>query len=147
MRRHLTEKQAVTLMGKLVTMTTGWNDDAVDVMVDQMMRQWHDDAAASEAVDAVLASWTQTSRPPWGVLAAAYRDAVRRSAMAPRSLPAASEGSFVTIEQGRQIAAHAYAKECARRNPLTDVHTLSGYRSAEPNFKILDGMLKLLGDK
>jgi hypothetical protein len=138
--RHLTETQAMNLMGTLVTMTTGWNDDAVDVMVEQIKRKWSDEAAAVEAVDSVVASWEQSSRPPWGVLMTAYRAAVRRRAL---DAPALSTSSWASISaaEGRKVAAKAYAQACRLRDPETDQHILSGFRSTEPNPLVFDRLL------
>lgn len=143
--RNLTETQAVQLLSTLVTATTGWNDDSVDAMVEQIKRKWSDEAAAVEAVDFVVGSWEQSSRPPWGVLMSAYRGAVRRRTMDAPAL-AASSWSSIPVSEGRKIAAKAYAQSCRMRDAKTDPLILSGFRTNEPDPMVFDRLLGFKGD-
>ena len=109
-RRTLTERQAVVLVSRLALATTGWNDDTTDATVDMIQRQWHDDAAATDAIADLIESWSATSRPPWAVLALAYRNAVQRRAM---DVAPISEASWNAIpwDQGMKVAYQFYCKE------------------------------------
>jgi hypothetical protein len=140
----MTPNTATQLVGVLVTTTTGWNDDSVDATIAMMVNRWPDEHCARNAISQVVETWTAQSRPPWAVLAAAYRDAQRRQAMNRDQLPA-STGRVVTLTEGRQIGAAAYARACRERDPDIDIHILSKFRSTEPNPKILDSLLGLIG--
>jgi hypothetical protein len=126
-RRTLTERQAVEHMSRLVVATTGWNDDTVDGTVDMMTRQWHDDAAAAEAISEVIQSWSEMSRPPWAVLSKAYRNAIQRRAMDVPALPQSSWGA-IPFDQGMKIAYQSYCKEVRRQErvpkPFSEFLTL-----------------------
>ncbi len=109
-RRTLTERQAVEHIARLVLATTGWTDETSDATVDMMQRQWHDDDAAAEAINDVVESWVEVGRPPWAVLAQAYRRAIQRRAMNTLTI---SEASWTAIpwDQGMKVAYQFYCKE------------------------------------
>jgi hypothetical protein len=139
----MNEATAVQLVTSLVVNTTGWNDDAVEAMISMMASRWDDERAGIEAVNSVVNSWTNMSRPTWGVMQDSYRNARRRELMeAPTSLPS-SYGKTIPFHEGQRIAARTYSHECRSRDPETDVHIRSGFRKAEPNPKLLDKWLGL----
>lgn len=113
-RRKLTERQSVELIAALVMTTTGWNDDSVDGTVEMMTRQWSDELAAVDAINEVIQTWTERTRPPWAVLALAYRNAVQRRALSAPALPA-SVGQIVPFDEGIKIAYRSYCKEVKRQ--------------------------------
>lgn len=141
----LTENDAWDLMGKLVVATTGWSDsDLVTEYVGLMTNRWSDLPAATAAINMVCETWVQLARPPWAVLHGAYRSAVHRTAM---ERPAISTpGHLVSVREGRAIAAKAYERECRSRDPETDIHILSGFRSNVPNPEYLDRLLGVAPD-
>lgn len=139
----MTPAQATELVGMLVVTTTGWNDDSVEATCALMESSWHDPLAAREAVENVAGSWKQTSRPPWGVLADAYRSAARRHAMERPAIESGASGLVVSAAEGRRVAAAAYTKECRSRRP-DDPLIASGWRTRKPNMKLLDSILGLI---
>lgn len=142
------EEIATELVSALVVNTTGWRDDAVDNLISMIADRWHDERSAIEAINAVINTWTQQGRPTWAVLHRAYSDVRRRKAM---EAPALTEGgTFCSVSEGRAIAAAAYAVECRRRDPETDPHIRSGFRSNEPNpdwFESVLGVKYSVGDE
>jgi len=142
----MTGDEAARVASMLVASTTGWNDDAVDALLLNMEHTWNDAELAHQAIEHVVNSWTALSRPPWGVLADAYRQFARRRALEAAALEAGDSQKVVSFERGRAIVAFKYAEACGRRDPNTDVHILSGFRSTEPNQKIIDGFLNGIGE-
>lgn len=141
----ISEEDAAGLVGALVATTTGWNDDSVDATMVLIQQRWRDIDVATEAVNGIVNTWTRPSRPSWGTLAEAYLNAQRRRAMSVPAITPGSDGLPLTIEQGRAVAARSYAAECRRRNPETDPHIRSGYRTNEPSQRVLDSLLGLIG--
>lgn len=138
----MNDRDASDVMAVLVVATPGWTDDVVDAVLGMVADRWDDPTAAHIAVQNVVDTWTGYGRPPWGTLHTAYQAAVRRAALARPALPPAPSRT-VTISEGRRIAARAYAANCATRDPLTDPHIRSGWRTTEPNPEFLDRMLGL----
>jgi len=138
----MNDKDATDCMALLVVAINGYTDQHVDALCDLMATRWSDPDAARTAVTKVADTWTGYGRPPWGTLHTAYQAAVRRAALARPALPPAPSRT-VTISEGRRIAARAYAANCATRDPLTDPHIRSGWRTTEPNPEFLDRMLGL----
>ena len=132
---------ASQLLGMLVVNQSGWTDDAVDGTIIMIEEKWSDPEAAIEAIQAVVNSWTNQGRPPWAVLNDAYTVARRRRAMQAVQQQEITSGRPITVAEGRKVAARAYAKECRGRNPETDVHILSGFRTNEPNHRFVDRLL------
>ena len=106
------------LAGQFMTMlcaaTTGWNDDSTEAYTLLVQTHLPDDAEiAIETALAVIGSWSQTSRPPWGVIQAAYSSTARRldaeRAMTRREV---TRGAVIGPREGRKIAARAYVEEC-----------------------------------
>lgn len=140
------EQNAVTCVAMLVANTSGWNDDSVDATIEMMVRRWDDDRCAEEATNHVINTWTRQGRPPWGLLHDAYRVAKRRRYMeTPPALPSGT-GTVVPPSIGRQLVARAYARQCRSRDPETDIHILSGFRTNEPNPAVLDAWLGIQED-
>tara|TARA_R110001632_G_scaffold55829_3_gene136586 strand:- start:464 stop:907 length:444 start_codon:yes stop_codon:yes gene_type:complete len=138
---NMTTDIAARLVGMLVVTTTGWTDTTTDATVDLIIQRWPSAEAGHIAVNQTIESWDRQGRPPWAVLNNAYRDAVRRIAMTAPALDTADARAFTSVSTGRKLAARAYAAECARRDPETDVLILSGFRSNEPNPDRLDWLL------
>jgi len=138
----MNDRDASDVMAVLVVATPGWTDDVVDAVLGMVADRWNDPAAAHIAVQQVADTWTGYGRPPWGTLHTAYQAVVRRAALARPTLPPAPSRT-VTIAEGRRIAARAYAANCATRNPDTDPHIRSGFRTTEPNPDFLDRLLGL----
>jgi hypothetical protein len=132
-------------MGELVVNTTGWTDTTADAVTERMSQQWYSFEAAEEAIQQVISTWTGIARPTWGVLHSAYRDAVRRADMRQQPLAIAGGRQHVPPAVGLRIAAEAYARECRSRDPRTDPHILSGWRSNEPNMEMFASVMAAIG--
>jgi|GEM_PF-2205381 len=137
----ISEIEAINLVSRLVVNQSGWNDSAVDGTVSMIIEKWSDARSGIEAVEGVVNSWERQGRPPWAVLAAAYRNAERRKMMETPALPSGSSNLYVSVTEGRKIAARKYVESCRQRDPLTDVHILSKHRSNEPDPTRLDDIL------
>jgi hypothetical protein len=131
--------QAAELTGVLITSTTGWNDDSTEATIMLMEARWSNFDLACEAVASVTETWTRPSRPPWGGLMEAYRTAARRATETTPAIQATPE-NVPDIREGRRIAAEAYARECRNRRP-DDPHIRSGFRTAEPNWRVFDALM------
>lgn len=138
----MTEDEAYRVLGTLVVETNGWDEPAIERTAERMMK-WHDPLAAAEAIETVINTWTGVGRPPWATLLGEYRTAARRHAMSAPALNVAALGTLSNAE-GRKVAARAYTRECRNRAP-DDPHIRSGWRTREPNQRLLDGMLGLIG--
>lgn len=136
----MTESECYEVLSPLIVETTGWDERSIESVVTRML-SWSDQAAAVEAMTSVVDSWAEARRPPWAVLSGAYRDAARRRALTVPAIEPGADGLPVSFAEGRRIAARAYKDECRRRDPATDVHIKSGFRSSEPNERFLDKML------
>jgi hypothetical protein len=139
----ITEHEATGLVAMLVMNQSGWNDDAVEATCEMIVHRWTSYDVADEAINAVVNTWTNQGRPPWGVLQDAYNAAKRRAILNYPALIAGTRGPVVDVRKGREIAAAAYAAECRRRNPDTDPLILSGFRTNEPNWDFFDKMAGL----
>ena len=138
----MTHREAEIILGLLIGGTGGWNtatDETLMIYTEQISTL-HDPHIAKRAVEQIIRTWTEARRPPIAEVFAAYRNEQRREAMATPAIEG-TPSRIVTIAEGRQIAARAYAAECRRRNPDTDVHIQSGFRSNEPNPEFLDRLL------
>ena len=137
----ISDQVATDCMALLVVTGTGWNDQIVDVWVDMMASRWSDPDAARTAVQQIADTHTGYGHPSWATVHTAYQAAVRRSVMERPALPAAPASRTLTMSEARQVVARAYAKQCGLRDPLTDVHIRSGFRTTEPNPVHLDRLL------
>ena len=138
----MNDKDATDCMALLVVTGTGWNDQTVDVWVDMMASRWSDHDAARTAVQQVADTHTGYGHPSWATVHNAYQAAVRRAVMSRPALPQAPSRTL-TMSEAREVVARAYAKQCGLRDPLTDPHIRSGWRTTEPNPEFLDRMLGL----
>jgi hypothetical protein len=136
----MTEEESWMLISTLAVETSGWDDKNIEA-TRQRIEGWTDFECGREAVETVIETHEGYGRPLWGNLNNAYRSVARRRAMSAPALPSGAEGRVVTFAEGRAIAARSYSQACALRDPKTDPHILSGFRSAEPNPKILDELL------
>lgn len=138
----MTHREAEIILGTLVGGTGGWNsasDETLTIYTEQISTL-HDFDIAMRAVEQIIRTWTEPRRPPVAHLFDQYRVEQRRQIM---DTPAISgpPSRIVSVTEGRQIAARAYAAECRRRDPDTDVHIRSGFRSNEPNPDFLDRII------
>lgn len=105
----MNEGKATDLVGRLVAATTGWNDEATDFAIDEVM-SWVDVSSAELAIDHIIHTWDRASRPTIGVLTAAYEDQ-RRIKMIRAELEAIPDGDgeeFVPHDIGHAIADQAH---------------------------------------
>lgn len=142
----ISDQVATDCMALLVVTGTGWNDQIVDVWVDMMATRWSDPDAARTAVQQVADTHTGYGHPSWATVHNAYLAAVRRAAMEQPALPTPRH-EIIAPSEGRRIAARAYAKQCALRNPDTDVHIRSGFRTTNPNPEWFDQILGIVPNK
>ncbi|MGA1037179.1 MAG: hypothetical protein ACO3VQ_05140 [Ilumatobacteraceae bacterium] len=111
------KEQATMLVGYLVGATTGWNDEAVVIYVDELMR--HNEYSAMEtAVRNIAVTWREPRRPPIAVILDAYRSELAKRQSA--ALPPARNGQRVSVREGLQIAQKAYEGEMRRRGKEPD---------------------------
>ena len=141
----MTHSEAEQLLGLLAGATSGWANAPDDTFrtYTRQLTTLSDPALALEAVEHIIATWTEPRRPPVAVVFGAYNTVAKRHAMERPALPPPSH-NLVSVPEGRKVAARAYTEACARRTP-DDIHIVSGFRSTEPSQRMLDGFLGLVG--
>ena len=106
------KERATMLVGYLVGATTGWNDEAVIVYIDEISK--HTDPQAMEtALRQIVRTWKEARRPPVAVILDAYRAELSRKHSA-KALPP-SNSRFVPVPEGIRIAQQAYEAEVRKR--------------------------------
>jgi len=115
----VTEQQALALVGHLVGSTTGWNDDSVDVYVDEV-KTW-DYAPGAAAVQRVVRTWQENYRPTLGYLLSVYNTELERHRAAQAELPPGPDRHAVGPAEGYEIMVRAYRAERERRGKDPDV--------------------------
>lgn len=107
----MNREDATMAIGYLVGATTGWNDEAVLIYINEA-EMLKDTEALNTAVRNVVRTWSEARRPPMSVVLDAYRSELSRKV---QSAPALASGSRrVTFEEGVEIARAAYEAECRR---------------------------------
>src|SRR5688500_16698055 len=104
-------EDAIELIGWLSGVTTGWNDDSVELYVLEV-EKWTDLTSATEAIERVGRTWEEMRRPPLPYLIEQYRSAVYRAESA---RPRLAGPPPVPLPDGLRIAQEAYNKERAAR--------------------------------
>ena len=138
----MNEAQAWELVTRLAIETNGWDDLKIEATA-KRLEGLADPYAAAQAIETVIETHDTPGRPPWASVRLAYNAAVRHKTMtAPTQI---ASGATVSFAEGRQIAARAYARQCASR-PDDDTHIVSGFRTNEPNMVMFDRMLGLEPD-
>jgi len=143
----MTHAEAEQLLGILVGGTSGWTsaaDETFQVYTNQMSTL-RDVELAAEAVEQLIRTWTDARRPSVAAIFSAYRDCARRHEMDRPALPPV-HGRIPPLDEGRRIAAQAYANECAAR-PVDDALVASGWRSHEPSSRTVDSLLGIIGQE
>lgn len=128
----LSTNQAAVLVGNLVSLTTGWNDDSVDAIIERIARTWTDYPCGERAVDHVIETHTGPARPSWAVLHDAYKAFIRRRNAETPALGTGDPRGLIGVPEGRRIAAAAYESVC-RARPEDDPLVVAGFRKREPN--------------
>ncbi|WP_395161465.1 hypothetical protein [Ilumatobacter sp.] len=136
----MTEEESWLLVGDLAVETSGWDDINIEA-TRKRIEGWPDFNCGREAVETVIETHDGYGRPLWGALNNAYRSSARRRTMAAPALLSGAEGRILSFAEGRVVAAKSYSQYCVKRDTKTDPHILSGFRSTEPNPKILDQLL------
>lgn len=138
----MTHDQAERILGLLVGGTPGWNSasDETFAIYTNQIGTLHDADIALAAVEHIIQTHPGPARPTVAQVFSEYRTEARRRTMNAPTLPPAPT-RIVSVREGRQIAARAYANQCRSRDPETDVHIRSGFRSNEPAPDFLDAML------
>ena len=96
------------LVGYLVGATTGWNDEAVIVYIDEVSK--HTDPQAMEsALRQIVRTWKEARRPPVAVILDAYRAELSKKHSAKSIAPTQSRA--VPVPEGIRIAQQAYEAE------------------------------------
>lgn len=104
----MTEAETLHALGRLVGLTTGWNDEAIEAYAAELGRL--DDARALlSACDLIGRSWTEARRPPLAHVIATYR---AQAQSAPRQ--ALSRGRHIEPAEGVEIARRHFALESER---------------------------------
>lgn len=142
----MTQQEAEQMLGIIVGATSGWRDapDETFQFYTRALSALRDVDVARVAVDELCATWSEARRPPVAQINAAYSTVFRREQMSRPQLPAPT-AHVCTIDEGRRIAAHAYAQECERRRD-DDPLVLSGFRKQEPSPKHLSALLGTPGE-
>lgn len=138
----MTHTEAERILGLLAGGTPGWNsasEETWNIYTDQI-GTLRDYDTAHAAVQQIIRSHTDLARPTIAAVFEAYRWEAHRRAMSVPQITGPA-GRIVSVREGREIAARAYANACRNRDPETDVHILSGFRTNEPNPDFLDGFL------
>ena len=137
--------EAQSLLGLLIGGTPGWTNapDETLIIYTTKLQGLNDTQTAHTAIMHLIDTWDQPRRPPVATLLATYQTIVRRNAMARPTLGAAPH-TVLELDEGRRVAARAYAQECAAR-PHDDIHVMSGWRTTEPSPKTLDALLGIIG--
>lgn len=107
----MTYNEAMSCLGQVVGTTNGWSNDSINVYA-KRMTGWHDLPAAREACKEIADTWTRASQPPFGVLQETYQSVMRRNASG--NVRPIMTANVVSVREGREIAAKAYAQECKR---------------------------------
>jgi hypothetical protein len=99
-------------IGYLVGATTGWNDEAVVIYINEV-ESLTDPDALNVAVRHVVKTWSEARRPPVSILLDAYRMELARKTT---STPALATGRqrVVPFAEGIDICRRAYEDECRR---------------------------------
>jgi hypothetical protein len=116
----VTEHDAIRGIGYLCAATTGWNDDAVDVYV-QQCRRFQDAGAFQRAMYALARHWPHGRRPLMSDITIAYSTELRNREMERQLV--ADTGVIPTLDEGVAAARTGYLAECRlqQRQPSSDV--------------------------
>ena len=104
-------------VGYLVGGTTGWNDEAVLVYVNEL-ETLSDSHALNSAIKKLVTTWTEARRPPIATVLEAYRSELAQKQTAPKQIE--PNRRVVPFAEGVQIAQRAYEQECARLGRVPD---------------------------
>lgn len=100
---------AMTALGDLVAVTTGWNDASVQGYADELVKLDNGEAL-KRACRTLAATWEEARRPPLATITNLYhREALR---MQPAALPGRSR--VIPPRQGVEVARDAYVGERRR---------------------------------
>lgn len=105
-------EKATMLVGYLVGATTGWNDEAVLVYVDEF-KKLSDEVVLQSAVQQVIRTWAEARRPPISVVLDAYRSELSARQLSRPALQQPKQRR-VPPSEGIKIARDAYEQECKR---------------------------------
>lgn len=111
----MTEAETIHALGRLVGLTTGWNDEAVEAYAAELSRL-DDPAALRAACDLIGRSWTEARRPPLALIVSTYHG--QRQATPTRAL---QRGEPVPPERGITIAREHYRLEVERQGRTPDL--------------------------
>lgn len=111
----MTDAEAIHALGRLVGLTTGWNDEAVEAYVGEL-RTLDDPAALRAACDLIGRSWTEARRPPLALIVSTYHG--QRRSQPTRAL---QRGEPVPPEHGMAIAREHYRLEVERLGRKPDM--------------------------
>jgi hypothetical protein len=112
------KEQATMAVGYLVGGTTGWNDEAVIVYVNEL-EMLADSDALNTAIKKLVTTWTEARRPPIATVLDAYRNELSRKQTASRQIE--PNRRVVPFSEGVQIAQRAYEQECVRLGRTPDL--------------------------
>ena len=114
----MNREDATMAIGYLVGATTGWNDEAVLIYINEA-ETLNDVDALNSAIRNVVRTWSEARRPPMSVVLDAYRSELSRRVS---ERPALKSGvRKVTFEEGVEIARKAYEQECQRLSRKPDL--------------------------
>ena len=114
----MNREDATMAIGYLVGATTGWNDEAVLIYINEA-ETLNDVDALNSAIRNVVRTWSEARRPPMSVVLDAYRSELSRRVSERPALK--SGGRKVTFEEGVEIARKAYEQECQRLSRKPDL--------------------------
>ena len=116
----MNESDAISALAHLVAGTTGWNDESVDLYVDEMAAM-ADPEALDLACRDVVRTWTEARRPPLRTVIEAYRIAVNRKS--DRQLTRAPHVG-ISIGEGLKIARARYEQYHSERGTTPNANVL-----------------------
>jgi hypothetical protein len=119
----MNREDATMAVGYLVGATTGWNDEAVIVYINEI-EQLSDVEALNSAIRHLVSTWTEARRPPVATILDAYRSELSKRNSRRPSIESPRH-RVVPVHEGIEIARRAYEDECRRQG-------------REPNIKHFD---------
>lgn len=114
----MTREEATVAVGYLVGATTGWNDEAVLVYVNEFETLGDVDALMI-AVRRLVQTWDEPRRPPIATVLGEYRLELSRNQQATRRA-ISSVDRVVPFEDGIKIAQRAYEREVEKQGRKPD---------------------------
>ena len=109
-------EQAMTALGDLVAVTTGWNDASVQGYADELVKLENGEAL-KRACRKLSVTWEEARRPPLSAIINLYHSEALR--LEQPALPGRERP--IPPRQGVEVARQAYVAECKRLGRRPDM--------------------------